>query len=123
MNSWLVGLFFFEQQPALQRKTSFSHNLDCQIQVKERGKEKERYMPYHSIYIRTVSSELLFSCALLHSIPSWLVLAEIKCTVNFGLPKHPINQFKAVQQSRLQEVRAYCSNIYSQTSHFHVKIQ
>ena len=55
MNSWLVGLFFFEQQPALQRKTSFSHNLDCQIQVKERGK-KERYIPYHSIYIRTVGS-------------------------------------------------------------------
>ena len=40
----LASWAFFEQQPALQRKTSFSHNLDCQIQVKERGKEKERYI-------------------------------------------------------------------------------
>jgi hypothetical protein len=38
MDSW----GFFEQQPALQRKTSFSHNLDCQIQVKEREREKEK---------------------------------------------------------------------------------
>ena len=52
MDSW----GFFEQQPALQRKTSFSHNLDCQIQVKEREREKERYIPYHSIYFRTVGS-------------------------------------------------------------------
>ena len=53
MTSWIVRVFF-EQQPALQRKTSFSHNLDCQIQVKER--ERERYIPYHSIYFRTVGS-------------------------------------------------------------------
>ena len=39
MDSW----GFFEQQPALQRKTSFSHNLDCQIQVKEREKERKIY--------------------------------------------------------------------------------
>ena len=47
MNSWLVGLFFFEQQPALQRKTSFSHHLDCQIQVKEREIAQARHHIFH----------------------------------------------------------------------------
>ena len=44
----LASWGFFEQQPALQRKTSFSHNLDCQIQVKERGEKKK------DIYLTTV---------------------------------------------------------------------
>ena len=29
------------------------------------------------------------------------------------MPKWPINQFKPVQQSRQQALRAYCPNIYS----------
>ena len=31
----------------------------------------------------------------------------------FALPKWPINQFKPVQQSRKQLLRAYCPNIYT----------
>ena len=42
-----------------------------------------------------------------------LVSAEFKCTVHVVLPKWPINQFKPVQQSRQQVLRAYCPNIYT----------
>ena len=38
--------------------------------------------------------------------------AEIKCTVHVALTKRSINQFKLDQQSRQQELRAYCQNIY-----------
>ena len=47
-----------------------------------------------------------------HLIPSWLVCAEIKCMVHITLPKKPIIQFKPVQQSRRQDLRAYCPNVY-----------
>ena len=55
-------------------------------------------------------------------IPSWLLLAEINSTVHVALPKPPINQFKPVQQSRQQTLRAYCPNIFnvSQALHFHI---
>ena len=45
-------------------------------------------------------------------ISSWLVWAEIECTVHVSLPKQPINQFKPVQQSRYQVLRAYCPYTY-----------
>ena len=48
--------------------------------------------PFYRIYISKVSHYL----ALLHLIPSWLIWAEIECTVHFPLPKQPINQFKPV---------------------------
>ena len=66
----------------------------------------------HNIQIRAVSSYLLF-LALVHSIPSWLAQAKIKCTVRVFLPKESINQFKSVQQSRQQGLRSYCSNVYT----------
>ena len=50
---------------------------------------------------------------LVHSIPSWLVWAEIECAMYFALPKWPINQLKPVQLDRQQMLRAYCSNINS----------
>ena len=40
------------------------------------------------------------------------LFAEIRYMVHAALPKRPINQFKPVQQSRQQTVRAYCSKIY-----------
>ena len=33
--------------------------------------------------------------------------------MHVALPKHPINQFKPVQQSRQQAIRAYCPNVYT----------
>ena len=38
-----------------------------------------------------------------------LVWAEIECTMHFAMHKGPINQFKTVQKSRKQLLRAYCS--------------
>ena len=49
---------------------------------------------------------------MVHLIPSWLVWAEVKCSVHVALQKWPINQFKPVKQSKKQELRAYCLNIY-----------
>ena len=40
-----------------------------------------------------------------------MVLTEIKCKLHAALTKWPINQFKAVQQTRLQLLKAYCSNL------------
>ena len=51
-----------------------------------------------------------FTLALVNLITSWLVWAEVKCTVNFALP---INQFTPVQKSRHQVLKAYCPNIYT----------
>ena len=31
----------------------------------------------------------------------------------WALPKQPINQFKLVQESRQEVLRAYCSNVYT----------
>ena len=45
-------------------------------------------------------------------VPLWLVWTSIECTVHVALPKWPINQFKPVQQSRQQALKAYCLNIY-----------
>ena len=33
--------------------------------------------------------------------------------LHVALPKRPINQFKPVQQSKKQALRAYCPNIYT----------
>jgi hypothetical protein len=46
---------------------------------------------------------LSLSLALVHSIPSWLVWAEIECAVHFALPKWPIYQFETVQRSRHEQ--------------------
>ena len=54
----------------------------------------------------------LESLALVHLIPSWLVCAEIELTRHIALPKQPINQYKPVQESCQQVLRAYCPNIY-----------
>ena len=48
-------------------------------------------------------------------MPSWLIWEEIECTGYVALPKQPINQFRLVQQSRKQALRAYCPDIYSGT--------
>ena len=50
--------------------------------------------------------------AMVDLIPSWLVWAEIECSLHVVLPKQAMNQFKPVQQSRHQTLRAYCHNIY-----------
>ena len=50
--------------------------------------------------------------AVVHSIPSWQFLTEIKCTWHVALSKWAIDQFKPVQQSRQQALKAYCPNIY-----------
>ena len=42
-----------------------------------------------------------------------LVWAEIQCTMHVALLKRLINQFKPVQQSRKQALKAYCPNIYT----------
>ena len=47
----------------------------------------------------------------IHFYPDWSG-AEIKCTVQNFLPERPIKQFKPVQQSRQQDPRAYCPNMY-----------
>ena len=66
---------------------------------------------YHSIHILGQKA-LRYSSSLVHLIPSWLVWAEIECTMHLALLKRPINQFKPVLQSRQQALRAYCPNIY-----------
>ena len=45
--------------------------------------------------------------------------------MHVALPKPPINQFKPVQQSRQQTLRAYCPNIFnvSQALHFHIGVE
>ena len=55
----------------------------------------------------------MYSLALSHSIPSWLVRAEIVYTIHVVLHKQFLNQFKPVQQSRQQALKAYCTNIYT----------
>ena len=40
---------------------------------------------------------------MVYSVPYWLVLEEIKCTVHVALPKWPIKQIKPVQA-----LKAYC---------------
>ena len=48
----------------------------------------------------------------------WLVLAKIKCKVHVALLKRYTNQFKPVQQSRQQALRAYCPiSIYCGSFH------
>ena len=46
-------------------------------------------------------------------ILSWLVWAEIECTVHVALLLQSINQLKSFQKSRQQAPRAYCSNVYT----------
>ena len=44
-----------------------------------------------------------------HSIPFWLLWAEIECMMLKG----PIKPFKQVEKSRKQTLRAYCPNMYT----------
>ena len=79
------------------------------------GQQPEASNRQHSIHIRTITSQYLlsdllnwFKLVMVRLIPSWLVWTEIKCKVHFAP-----NQFKPVQQSRQQELRAYCPNSYA----------
>ena len=45
-------------------------------------------------------------------IPSWLVWAEIECTVNVALPKQPIYQLKSNSANQQLTFRAYYYSIY-----------
>ena len=56
---------------------------------------------------------LSYSLALVHSIHSWLVWAEIECTVHIAMPKRPFDQFWLVQQSREKGQISWCPNIYT----------
>ena len=62
----------------------------------------------NSIYIRTVSSELLFSFGMFDSF----LAGPVKCMFDVALPNLPIKQFKPVQQSRQKGLITYCPNIY-----------
>ena len=61
--------------------------------------------------VYSLDSKTLYSITLVHLIPSWLVCSETECTVHVALPKWPMNQFKPVQQSIQQALRADCPNI------------
>ena len=56
---------------------------------------------------------LTLTLNLIHLIPSWLFLAEIKCTVHIALSKWLAYWFQPVWQSRQQALKAYCPNIYT----------
>ena len=77
---------------------------------------------YTSQYIRTVLA-ILYSLALVHLIPTWVVWAEISVAVLVALPKWSINQFKLVQLSKKQALRAYCRHIYVKWYTFSFAIQ
>ena len=62
----------------------------------------------HSIYIRTVSSELFFSFGAFD-----FFLAGLECKMHVVLPKQPINKLKLIQQSRQQVLEAYCPDKYT----------
>ena len=47
-----------------------------------------------------------------HSISFWLVWAETKSAMNAALPKWLVNQYKPVEQSRKQALRADWPNTY-----------
>ena len=66
----------------------------------------------HSIIIGTVNLSYK-SQALVHLIPSWVTWQEIECTVYVALSKRLMFQFKLVQQSRQQVIKAYCPSIYT----------
>ena len=102
----------------------------------------EKHPSHHCTYLFVgLQKEISFYSlllALVHLIPSWILWAKIECTVNtfeveslflwaFGLalvtPKATgrslvysalllVNQFKPIQHSRQQALRAYCPNIY-----------
>ena len=58
-----------------------------------------------------------YSLALVCLIPSWLVWAKVHCTLHAALSKWPINQFKQVQQSSKQVLRAYLPDNYTLQGH------
>ena len=66
----------------------------------------------HSLYIRTVSSQLLLCSVTFVSFLAGLGQGLSVHTVHVDLPKRPINGFKLDQQKRQQVLRAYCPNIY-----------
>jgi hypothetical protein len=59
----------------------------------------------------TVRSYLFFSFGRFNLFLASLGI-DIECMVHVALPKWLMNQFKPVQQSRQQALRAYCPNIY-----------
>ena len=68
-------------------------------------------LEFYCIFGKTLTT---YSLAFVHLIPSWLVWAEIECTVHVALPKWPISKLTIVPQSRQQVLRAYCP-IYNHT--------
>ena len=63
----------------------------------------------HSIYIWDSKTFLFSSFGTFYSF-----LEEIECTIHVDLPKRLIFQFKLVQQSRQQVIKAYCpSSVYT----------
>ena len=69
-------------------------------------------VPFRCIFAIAPPRVLLYFASV-HLIASWMIWAEIKCTVPVALPKQPINQFNIIQQSRQQARRAYSSNVYA----------
>ena len=65
----------------------------------------------HNIYIGTVRPLATFQLWHIRFLPGCLK-QKSSCTVQFGLSKRPVNQFKPVHQSRQQTLRAFCPNIY-----------
>ena len=68
--------------------------------------------PYCTVYI-IGQQDLIHSLAFAHSIPSWLIWAEIQSALYVGLPKRPKEWVQLVQQSIQKPLRAYCPNIYT----------
>ena len=67
------------------------------------------------MYIRTVKLDSFsHSLALVHWIPFCLVWVENKSLVHVALPKQTINQFKPIQESIQQALRAYSPNVYTE---------
>ena len=72
----LIDTKFWTSRHCLSRNVTFWKSLRQQIQKCLCALEEKK----NSLYIRRVSS-VLFS-TLVHSIPCWLLLAEIKCMMN-----------------------------------------
>jgi hypothetical protein len=48
----------------------------------------------------------MFTLALVPSIPTWMVCAEIKCIVHVALPKQPIQQSRHKARVSVQGVKS-----------------
>ena len=52
---------------------------------------QQQYIPYSTVY-RLDSKDISYSLTLLRVFPSWLVWAEIECTVHVALSRLPISK-------------------------------